>query len=142
MSKGRVRLGDCAAGAGSILNRPGSRRIETPVCGRNILRAVAEAVVSGFALHLKRLSGTKLAACGAAREPNPKVKHMSLTDDKLRQTITSTADLAGASLVTRIVVNRLRMQVRANPAKLDDKVLELKAFFAQNPDAAREFATT
>ena len=141
MSKGRVRLGVCAAGAGSILRRLGSRRIETPVCGHNILRAVAEAVVSGFVLHLKRLSGTKLTACGAACEPNPKVNHMSLTDDKLRQTITSAADLAGASLVTRIVVNRLRMQVRANPAKLDDKVLELKDFFAKNPDAAREFAT-
>ena len=107
------------------------------VCGRHILCAVAKGVGSGFALPVKSLSGTKLAVCGAAREFNPKVKYMSLTDDKLRQTITSTADLAGASLVTRIVVNRLRMQVQANPAKIADKVLELKDFLAKNPDAAR-----
>jgi hypothetical protein len=97
-------------------------------------------VVSGFVFHLKLLSGTKLAAVGVARESNPKVKHMSLSDEKLRQTITSAADLAGASLVTRIVVNRLRIEVRTNPQKLTDKILELKDFIAKNPDAARELA--
>lgn len=66
---------------------------------------------------------------------------MNLTDDKLRQTIASSADLAGASLVTRIVVNRLRMEVRANPASLAAKMLELKDFASKNPDTARELAS-
>ena len=65
---------------------------------------------------------------------------MILSDDTLRQTISSSNDLPAASLVTRILVNRLRMEVRANPGSISAKIAELKAFIAKNPNAATELA--
>jgi hypothetical protein len=57
---------------------------------------------------------------------------------KLRSIITSDTALSSASLATRIVVGRLRIEVRNNPALIDAKVQELVAFARQNAFAADE----
>jgi hypothetical protein len=57
---------------------------------------------------------------------------------KLRSIITSDTALSSASLATRIVVGRLRIEVRNNPALIDAKVQELVTFARQNAFAADE----
>ena len=64
-------------------------------------------------------------------QPNP---------SKLRALITSDGGLSAASLATRIVVGRLRIEVRNNPASLDAKVQELATFARENAYAATELA--
>ena len=59
---------------------------------------------------------------------------------KLRALITSESALASASLATRIVVGRLRIEVRNNPGLLDAKVQELVSFARDNSYAATELA--
>lgn len=59
---------------------------------------------------------------------------------KLRAIISSDSGLSSASLATRIVVGRLRIEVRNNPAALDAKVQELATFARDNAYAATELA--
>lgn len=58
----------------------------------------------------------------------------------LKRTLSENGDLKGASLGTRILVNRLRVELRANPSSLLVKVAELKDYVARNPAAAAELA--
>lgn len=57
---------------------------------------------------------------------------------KLRALITSDSGLSAASLATRIVVGRLRIEVRNNPGLLDAKVQELITFARENSYAATD----
>ena len=59
---------------------------------------------------------------------------------KLATLITSDENLAGASLATRILLGRLRIEVRNNPAQLDAKVAELLDFVRRNDYAANDLA--
>lgn len=59
---------------------------------------------------------------------------------KLRTLITSDSALSSASLATRIVVGRLRIEVRNNPGLIDAKVHELAAFARDNSYAAADLA--
>jgi hypothetical protein len=59
---------------------------------------------------------------------------------KLRALITSDSGLPSASLATRIVVGRLRIEVRNNPGLLDAKVQELVTFARDNAYASTELA--
>lgn len=55
-----------------------------------------------------------------------------MTDAKFKELITGSGDLARASLATRILISRLRIEARAQPATLAEKVTELRAFVAKN----------
>ncbi|WP_304616099.1 hypothetical protein [Paracoccus sp. (in: a-proteobacteria)] len=61
-------------------------------------------------------------------------------EDILKRTLSDSGDLKGASLGTRILVNRLRVELRANPTTLSAKLAELKDYIARNPAAAAELA--
>lgn len=65
---------------------------------------------------------------------------MAVTDSQLSKLITGTGDLAGASLGTRIILNRLRVQARAEPASLSQRIAELREFVAKNPGADAELS--
>jgi len=43
-----------------------------------------------------------------------------------------------ASLGTRILLNRLRVQARSEPKSLPDRIAELRAFIVQNPGCQTE----
>lgn len=55
-----------------------------------------------------------------------------MDDKRLTALLTSTTDLSKASLATRILVSRLRIEARAKPDTLPEKLAELKAFIAKN----------
>jgi len=63
-----------------------------------------------------------------------------MNETRLKSLITGTADLSGAGLASRLLLNRLRIEVRHKPATLPEKVAELMAFIAKNPAAAQDFA--
>jgi hypothetical protein len=65
---------------------------------------------------------------------------MTIPDTKLAQLLTTASDLPGASLGVRILVSRLRIEVRAQPAAIAAKQAELKTYLQKNPDAAAELA--
>lgn len=65
-----------------------------------------------------------------------------MTDLDLKTLITSSEPLGKASLATRILLNRLRVEARAKPASLPDKIAELRAHLARNPAAATELSLT
>lgn len=63
-----------------------------------------------------------------------------MTDQRLQFLLTSSEPLPGATLGTRILVNRLRIEARAKPGQLADKIAELRAHVARNPAVAAELA--
>ncbi|WP_158964642.1 hypothetical protein [Chachezhania sediminis] len=63
------------------------------------------------------------------------------SDDVLTRTILGDKELKGASLATRILVTHLRREASVDPACLQDKVTELRAFFAKNPFAVNDLRT-
>lgn len=63
-----------------------------------------------------------------------------MDDKRLTALLTSTTDLSKASLATRILVSRLRIEVRAKPECLTEKLAELKAFIAKNAFAGIDLA--
>jgi hypothetical protein len=63
-----------------------------------------------------------------------------MDDKRLMALLTSTTDLSKASLATRILVSRLRIEVRAKPETLTEKLAELKAFIAKNAFAGIDLA--
>lgn len=65
---------------------------------------------------------------------------MTLTDDHMVRLLTSATDLPGTSLGIKILMSRLRVEVRAQPSSLAAKRAELTAFLHKNPDAAAELA--
>lgn len=66
--------------------------------------------------------------------------HPYMNETRLKALITGTSDLTGASLASRVLLNRLRIEARHNPASLPQKVAELSAFIAKNAFAAADFA--
>lgn len=63
-----------------------------------------------------------------------------MNDQRLETLLTSSDPIPGAGLGTRIFINRLRIEARAKPGLLADKVAELRAHIARNPDVASELA--
>ncbi|SHM06789.1 hypothetical protein SAMN05443432_104305 [Roseovarius litoreus] len=58
----------------------------------------------------------------------------------LKALIQSDRNLDGAKLATRIILGRLRIEVRNNPALIDAKVAELIEFTRANAFAADDLA--
>lgn len=63
-----------------------------------------------------------------------------MNETRLKALITGTSDLSKASLASRVLLNRLRIEARTNPASLPQKVAELAAFIAKHAFAADDFA--
>ncbi len=63
-----------------------------------------------------------------------------MDDNRLTALLTGTTDLSKASLATRILVSRLRIEVKAQPANLPAKLEELKSFIAKNAFAGIDLA--
>lgn len=63
-----------------------------------------------------------------------------MDESRIKDLLTSTSDLSKASLATRILVSRLRIEVKAQPASLSGKIEELKAFIAKNAFANADLA--
>jgi hypothetical protein len=59
---------------------------------------------------------------------------------KLKTLILSDENLPGASLATRILLGRLRIEVRNNPALLDAKVTELSGILRDSSHVADDLA--
>lgn len=57
-----------------------------------------------------------------------------------RRVLTSEADLAGAVLATKILVTRLRREVRSSPADMAGKIAELRGYFQKNAFATKDIA--
>lgn len=62
------------------------------------------------------------------------------SDPRWSRVLTSEKDLAGTSLATRILVARLRGEVRRAPGQLAGSIAELRAFMAKNNFAAADLA--
>ncbi|MEM9839936.1 MAG: hypothetical protein AAF830_12400 [Pseudomonadota bacterium] len=58
----------------------------------------------------------------------------------LTRALQSDSDLSSASLATKILVARLRKEVKADPASLTAKTAELATFFQKNTFATRDLA--
>ena len=63
-----------------------------------------------------------------------------MNEARLKALITSNSDLSKASLASRVLLNRLRIEARTNPASLPQKVAELVAFIGKNAFAAEDFS--
>lgn len=59
---------------------------------------------------------------------------------KLKSLILSEGNISGASLATRILLGRLRIEVRNNPSLIDAKVTEMLEFARVNSYAADDLA--
>lgn len=57
--------------------------------------------------------------------------HRALTSDK---------DLAGAVLATKLLVARLRREIRASPSTLNARIVELRGYFEKNTFAVKDIA--
>jgi len=62
------------------------------------------------------------------------------SDPRIKLAITSDADISRASLATRILVSRLRADVKRDPGSLQSRVLELHSFLSKNDFAQRDLA--
>ena len=58
---------------------------------------------------------------------------MSVNEALLRRILSSADDIPSAPLALRLIVNRLRIQIRANPPFLSEGVAELRDHLRQNP---------
>lgn len=62
------------------------------------------------------------------------------TDPRWSRVLTTDKDLTGASLATRILVARLRGEVRKAPAQLAASIAELRGFMAKNSFATADLS--
>ena len=72
--------------------------------------------------------------------PDSQAQPPGADDPRWRRALTSDEDLCAAALSTRLLVSRLRREVRADPACLEQKAEELRAFFRNNADARPDLA--
>jgi len=63
------------------------------------------------------------------------------TDPRWKRVLQSDADLPKATLATRILVSRLRREVRVTPALMSSKIIELRAYYQGKPFATDDFAS-
>ena len=63
---------------------------------------------------------------------------MSIPDSTLQKVLTTSSDLSKASLATKILISRLRLEISGQPAKLSSAIAELRAFFAKHPFAQKD----
>ena len=56
-----------------------------------------------------------------------------MNDRDLEALLQASTNMPMAGLATRILVSRLRIEVRARPADLAAKLAELKAYLSKNP---------
>ncbi|MGO4852733.1 hypothetical protein [Phaeovulum sp. W22_SRMD_FR3] len=61
-------------------------------------------------------------------------------DPRWSRVLTSESDLSAASLATRILVTRLRREVKSAPAVLSSKIGELRDFVGKNTFAHADVA--
>ncbi|MCH8467196.1 MAG: hypothetical protein LAT78_11610 [Roseinatronobacter sp.] len=66
---------------------------------------------------------------------------MSVNDALLRRILSTPDDIPSAPLALKLLVNRLRIQIRANPSFLTGGVAELRDHLRQNPQSRAIFAT-
>ena len=57
-----------------------------------------------------------------------------------RRVLTSESDLSDAVLATKLLVTRLRHEVKAQPGSLGPNIAELRAYFQKNISAVRDIA--
>jgi len=62
------------------------------------------------------------------------------SDPRWKRVLTTESDLSSAALATRILVTRLRRDVKAAPATLGAKISELRDFVMKNPFAVADMA--
>lgn len=62
-------------------------------------------------------------------------------DPRLKRVLLSASDVSKASLATRIVLSRLRQEVREVPTSLPAKLQEFAAFFSKHSFAEKDLAT-
>jgi hypothetical protein len=65
----------------------------------------------------------------------------SIPAAKLKALLTSSSDLSKASLGTRIMLTRMRLEVQNDPASVDSKVVELEQTISTKPQLADDLAT-
>ncbi|MEI4473036.1 hypothetical protein [Frigidibacter sp. MR17.24] len=63
-----------------------------------------------------------------------------LSDPRWKRVLTSEAELGSASLATRILVNRLRREVKAVPGSIGSKSAELRDFVTRNSFALADIS--
>lgn len=61
-------------------------------------------------------------------------------DPRWSRVLTSESDLSAASLATRILISRLRREVKAAPGTIGAKAGELRDFVTKNPFAVADVA--
>lgn len=61
-------------------------------------------------------------------------------DPRLKRVLTSENDLGKASLATRVLVSRLRREIKAHTVKMNDAISELCVFISKNPFAQSDLA--
>lgn len=62
------------------------------------------------------------------------------TDPRWKRALTSESDISTASLPTKILVARLRRQVKEHPTTIQERIGELHAFFEKNMIAQKDIA--
>ena len=63
-----------------------------------------------------------------------------MTDRDLEALLLASTNMPKAGLATRILVSRLRIEVRARPVEMAGKLAELKAYLSKNPAEAATLA--
>ncbi|MEI4484789.1 hypothetical protein V8J36_01180 [Frigidibacter sp. MR17.14] len=63
-----------------------------------------------------------------------------LSDPRWKRVLTSESDLGSASLATRILVTRLRREVKVAPGSIGAKIGELRDFVTKNGFAVADVA--
>lgn len=66
---------------------------------------------------------------------------VSIPAAKLKALLTSNSDLSKASLGTRIMLTRMRLEVQNDPASVENKVAELMQTVSTKPQLADDLAT-
>lgn len=61
-------------------------------------------------------------------------------DPRWTRVLTSESDLSASSLATRILISRLRREVKAAPGTVGAKIAELRDFVSKNPFAVADWA--
>ncbi len=65
----------------------------------------------------------------------------SIPAAKLKALLTGNSDLSKASLGTRIMLTRMRLEVSNDPASIESKVSELQGLLGSKPQLASDLAT-